>query len=111
MKTTVTTEMKSLQVRHETPSYHVSNPLAQNPLAAISRSILESRILIQLASLISLILGEKTSVAQSIRLLNAIMASLCTLLLGGYSWLIQLVLLLWMGIAIWQCHQNNENEG
>ena len=69
----------------------------------ISQMILNSKFIGLVAEVLSMILGEKISPKKAIKVLNvqAAIASLMTF--GGISPLIAVVLLAWMGLAVYQC--------
>ncbi|MCQ2223205.1 MAG: hypothetical protein MJZ35_05380 [Bacteroidaceae bacterium] len=87
MKTVATVEMKNMNVfNHATRRNHnVLDRLAQN-----------------LASLFSFILGEKVGTAYSLSMLNAMTSGTCAFLFGGASALIQVLLIVWFAVAVWQ---------
>lgn len=96
MKTTANIEMKRMTISFSiiTPSYL---------MARLGKAIVDSRFAFQLSALISFLLNEKISPAKSICLLNVFAATLSAFLFGGYSLGVQLVLILWFIIALWQC--------
>ena len=61
-----------------------------------------NRLATLLAHVVSILLGEQVSIAQSLHLLNALVAGTCAVLFGGFSLLAQLLFLVWLFIAIWQ---------
>lgn len=69
----------------------------------VSQMIMNSKITFATADLMSKILGEKISPQKAIRLLNAQAALTSLIIFGGISPLVALVLLAWMGLAVYQC--------
>lgn len=80
--------------------------LSSNPIANLRSAILESKCMTQLADLFSLMLEEKVSVQQTLRLINAYVAFSALLLLGGLSPFVAAMLLLWFALAVYQCKYN-----
>ena len=62
-----------------------------------------------LAVLFSFILGERISAAYSLCLLNVMLSGLCAFLFGGASLTIQILLLIWFAVAIWQAKMVSKN--
>ena len=69
----------------------------------ISQMILNSKFIGLVAEVLSMILGEKISPKKSIKVLNVQAAITSLMIFGGISPLIAVVLLAWMGLAIYQC--------
>ena len=89
MKNVATVEMKNINMMNRTAS--------PTGLSAALR-----RMALRLAALFSFILGEKVSAAYSLCLLNVMIAGTCAFLFGGASLMVQLLLLVWLGVAVWQ---------
>ena len=101
MNTTATIEMKNVQ-----KSINLNTPA--NVMFRIGSAITNSRMAAMLAVFVSAILGEKVSAARSLHLLNAITAAFCAFLFGGFSFLVQTLLLVWFGVAYWQCSKDEK---
>lgn len=99
MKTTATIEMKNMS-----QGISVSTPSAL--LARMNKMIMGSRFALTLAAIISFIMNEEISASKSMHLLHACVAGLCAFFLGGFSWLIQIILLVWFAATVWQCHKD-----
>ncbi|MDY3891074.1 MAG: hypothetical protein SPE98_00545 [Bacteroidaceae bacterium] len=69
----------------------------------ISQMILNSKFIGLVAEFLSMILGEKISPKKSIKVLNVQAAIASLMIFGGISPLIAVVLLAWMGLAVYQC--------
>lgn len=69
----------------------------------ISQMILNSKFIGLVAEVLSMILGEKISPKKAIKLLNVQAAITSLMIFGGISPLIAVVLLAWMGLAVYQC--------
>lgn len=69
----------------------------------ISQMILNSKFIGLVAEVLSMILGEKISPKKAIKVLNVQAAITSLMIFGGISPLIAVVLLAWMGLAIYQC--------
>ena len=69
----------------------------------ISQMILNSKFIGLVAEVLSMILGEKISPKKAIKVLNVQAAIASLMIFGGISPLIAVVLLDWMGIAVYQC--------
>ena len=69
----------------------------------ISQMILNSKFIGLVAEVLSMILGEKISPKKSIKVLNVQAAITSLMIFGGISPLIAVVLLAWMGLAVYQC--------
>lgn len=69
----------------------------------ISQMILNSKFIGLVAEVLSMILGEKISPKKAIKLLNVQAAIASLMIFGGISPLIAVVLLAWMGLAVYQC--------
>ena len=69
----------------------------------ISQMILNSKFIGLVAEVLSMILGEKISRKKSIKVLNVQAAIASLMIFGGISPLIAVVLLAWMGLAVYQC--------
>ena len=69
----------------------------------ISQMILNSKFIGLVAEVLSMILGEKISRKKSIKVLNVQAAITSLMIFGGISPLIAVVLLAWMGLAVYQC--------
>ena len=69
----------------------------------ISQMILNSKFIGLVAEVLSLILGEKISPKKAIKVLNVQAAIASLMIFGGISPLIAVVLLAWMGLAVYQC--------
>lgn len=78
----------------------VMNNLSMNALAD---RLLQTKPMIALGLVFSIILGEDVTPLRALRLLNAMVSGLAAFLFGGFSLMAQLLLLAWFGIAIWQC--------
>lgn len=71
----------------------------------VSQMIMNSKITLATADLMSKILGEKIGPKKAIRLLNAQAAMASLIIFGGASPLVALILLAWMGLAVYQCKE------
>lgn len=91
MKNAATIEMKNTNVMNHTTNGNASH------LSATFR-----RLALRLAAIVSLILGEKVSPAYSLCLLNVLTSGTCAFLFGGASTMIQVLLIVWFVVAIWQ---------
>ena len=69
----------------------------------ISQMILNSKFIGLVAEVLSMILGEKISPKKAIKVLNVQAAITSLMIFGGISPLIAVVLLAWMGLAVYQC--------
>ena len=69
----------------------------------ISQMILNSKFIGLVAEVLSMILGEKISPKKAIKVLNVQAAIASLMIVGGISPLIAVVLLAWMGLAVYQC--------
>lgn len=69
----------------------------------ISQMILNSKFIGLVAEILSMILGEKISPKKAIKVLNVQAAIASLMIFGGISPLIAVVLLAWMGLAVYQC--------
>ena len=69
----------------------------------ISQLILNSKFIGLVAEVLSMILGEKISPKKAIKVLNVQAAIASLMIFGGISPLIAVVLLAWMGLAVYQC--------
>ena len=69
----------------------------------ISQMILNLKFIGLVAEVLSMILGEKISPKKSIKVLNVQAAIASLMIFGGISPLIAVVLLAWMGLAVYQC--------
>ena len=69
----------------------------------ISQMILNSKFIGLVAEVLSMILGEKISPKKAIKVLNVQAAIASLMIFGGISPLIAVVLLAWMGLAVYQC--------
>ena len=69
----------------------------------ISQMILNSKFIGLVAEGLSMILGEKISPKKAIKVLNVQAAIASLMIFGGISPLIAVVLLAWMGLAVYQC--------
>lgn len=69
----------------------------------ISQMILNSKFIGIVAEVLSMILGEKISPKKAIKVLNVQAAIASLMIFGGISPLIAVVLLAWMGLAVYQC--------
>lgn len=69
----------------------------------ISQMILNSKCIGLVAEVLSMILGEKISPKKAIKVLNVQAAIASLMIFGGISPLIAVVLLAWMGLAVYQC--------
>ena len=69
----------------------------------ISQMILNSKFIGSVAEVLSMILGEKISPKKAIKVLNVQAAITSLMIFGGISPLIAVVLLAWMGLAVYQC--------
>ena len=69
----------------------------------ISQMILNSKFIGLVAEFLSMILGEKISPKKAIKVLNVQAAITSLMIFGGISPLIAVVLLAWMGLAVYQC--------
>ncbi|MCI7141857.1 MAG: hypothetical protein MSA10_02450 [Paraprevotella sp.] len=69
----------------------------------ISQMILNSKFIGLVAEVLSMILGEKISPKKTIKVLNVQAAIASLMIFGGISPLIAVVLLAWMGLAVYQC--------
>ncbi|MDD6606859.1 MAG: hypothetical protein PUF00_03700 [Paraprevotella sp.] len=69
----------------------------------ISQMILNSKFIGLVAEFLSMILGEKISPKKAIKVLNVQAAIASLMIFGGISPLIAVVLLAWMGLAVYQC--------
>ena len=69
----------------------------------ISQMILNSKFIGLVAEVLSMILGEKISPKKAIKVLNVQVAIASLMIFGGISPLIAVVLLAWMGLAVYQC--------
>lgn len=69
----------------------------------ISQMILNSKFIGLAAEVLSMILGEKISPKKAIKVLNVQAAIASLMIFGGISPLIAVVLLAWMGLAVYQC--------
>ena len=69
----------------------------------ISQMTLNSKFIGLVAEVLSMILGEKISPKKAIKVLNVQAAITSLMIFGGISPLIAVVLLAWMGLAVYQC--------
>lgn len=69
----------------------------------ISQMILNSKFIGFVAEVLSMILGEKISPKKAIKVLNVQAAIASLMIFGGISPFIAVVLLAWMGLAVYQC--------
>ena len=69
----------------------------------ISQMILNSKFIGLVAEVLSMILGEKISPKKAIKVLNVQAAIASLMIFGGISPLIAVVLLAWVGLAVYQC--------
>lgn len=69
----------------------------------IIQMILNSKFIGLVAEVLSMILGEKISPKKAIKVLNVQAAIASLMIFGGISPLIAVVLLAWMGLAVYQC--------
>ncbi len=69
----------------------------------ISQMILNSKFIGLVAEVLSMILEEKISPKKAIKVLNVQAAIASLMIFGGISPLIAVVLLAWMGLAVYQC--------
>ena len=69
----------------------------------ISQMILNSKFIGLVAEVLSMILGEKISPKKTIKVLNVQAAIASLMIFGCISPLIAVVLLAWMGLAVYQC--------
>ena len=69
----------------------------------ISQMILNSKFIGLVAEVLSMILGEKISPKKAIKVLNVQAAITSLMIFGGISPLVAVVLLAWMGLAVYQC--------
>ena len=69
----------------------------------ISQMILNSKFIGLVAEVLSMLLGEKISPKKTIKVLNVQAAITSLMIFGGISPLIAVVLLAWMGLAVYQC--------
>ena len=69
----------------------------------ISQMILNLKFIGLVAEVLSMILGEKISPKKAIKVLNVQAAIASLMIFGGISPLIAVVLLAWMGLAVYQC--------
>ena len=69
----------------------------------ISQMTLNSKFIGLVAEFLSMILGEKISPKKAIKVLNVQAAIASLMIFGGISPLIAVVLLAWMGLAVYQC--------
>ena len=69
----------------------------------ISQMILNLKFIGLVAEVLSMILGEKISPKKAIKVLNVQAAITSLMIFGGISPLIAVVLLAWMGLAVYQC--------
>lgn len=93
MKNVATVEMNHVNA--------MSNVTRINPATVLRRMAL------RLAALFSFILGEKVGAAFSLCLLNTMIAGTCAFLFGGAGIIIQLLLILWFAVAVWQVKTTN----
>lgn len=63
--------------------------------------IMQSRLLVCLGLVFSIILGEDVTPLRALRLLNAMVSGLCAFLFGGFGIGIQLLLLAWFALSVW----------
>lgn len=98
MKTTATIEMKRMMANENT--LNMSTLLAA--LKQVSHTVSHNRATLMLATLISLMLHETVSPLKALRLLNVFVAGTCAFLFGGCSMFVQLLLIVWFAVAIWQ---------
>ena len=73
------------------------------PRRPLSQMLLNSKFIGLVAEVLSMILGEKISRKKSIKVLNVQAAITSLMIFGGISPLIAVVLLAWMGLAVYQC--------
>ena len=97
MKTTATVEMNNMRSNRNEAGHVFSAP---NALAGLSHRL--SQMAGLLAALFSFILGERVGSAYSLCLLNVMISGLCAFLFGGAGVCIQVLLLVWLGVAVWQ---------
>lgn len=69
----------------------------------MSQMMLESKAILALAELYSVILGENISALKAVKLTNAQAATASLLVFGGMSPLVAALLLAWLGLAVYQC--------
>ena len=85
----------------KTESLYISKKNVQQH--TLRQMVLESKIVLAMAELFSAILGKKVSAIKAIKLANAQAAIASMIVFGGISPLIAVVLLAWMGLAVYQC--------
>lgn len=85
----------------KTEAIYITKKNAQR--RTISQMILNSKFIGLVAEVLSMILGEKISPKKAIKVLNVQAAIASLMIFGGISPLIAVVLLAWMGLAVYQC--------
>lgn len=65
--------------------------------------VLNSRLVVAMAELFSLILEKKVSCLKALCMLNSMVSFTSLLLFGGTSVLVALPLLCWFGVSVLQC--------
>lgn len=73
-----------------------------NLLKRMGNALVNSRLAIALANLLSFMLEEKVSPAKGLQLLHAILAGTSAFLFGGIGIIFQLLLIAWFALAVWQ---------
>ncbi len=70
---------------------------------SLRESVLESRMVVGLALLMSRILGERITSLQALHLLHANLSFCVFILFCGISLPVCALLLLWFALSVWQC--------
>lgn len=72
---------------------------------SLCENVLESRMVVGLALLMSRILGERITSLQALHLLHANLSFSVLILFCGISVPVCALLLLWFALSVWQCAQ------
>lgn len=88
------------QMNNAVISNSVMNTMAT---ANLSDRLMQTRPMVVLGLVFSIILGEDVTPMRALRLLNVMVSGLAAFLFGGFSLMVQLLLLAWFGTAVWQC--------
>lgn len=108
MKNIAAIEMKSVINGSEMNVFSISSLMKRVSilLKKAGATIVNSRFALSLAALFSFILDEKVSPAKSLHIVNACVAGTAAFLFGGFSVMVQIVLLAWFAVAVWQCRKS-----
>lgn len=87
-----------------------TNYSASRVIASLKQAVIESRPVTLLAQICCCILGEEVETAKVLRALHAILAVMAAVFFGGYSATIQILLIVWAALAVWQCKRDGWSE-